>query len=122
MAPKDKSIAKKAGEKRKKTTGSSSRSGSFDAGRFKGAAQFAWYKELEKRAITPERIFDISQSGNFGRFPEIIENKGWDTLINPSTRLNYDLVREFYANAIPIEEDEAVSFTTWVRGTNIRFD
>jgi hypothetical protein len=121
MAPKDKSIAKKVGEKRRKTTGQSSRSGSFDAARFKGAAQYARYKELQKRAITPERIFDISQSGNFGRFPEIIENRGWETLINPPSRLNYDLVREFYANAIPIE-DEAVSFKTWVRGVNIRFD
>jgi hypothetical protein len=32
------------------------------------------------------------------------------------------LVREFYANAIPIANDEDVSFTTWVRGKTICFD
>jgi hypothetical protein len=58
MAPKDKSIAKKTEDKKRKTTGGqSSRSGSFDTGKFLGAIQYARYKELEKRAVTPERIF-----------------------------------------------------------------
>jgi hypothetical protein len=110
------------GKKRKTTTGQSSRSGSFNSGRFRGAAQYARYLELEKSAITPERIFDISSTGNFEKFTEIIDERRWDKLINPPTRLNYDLVREFYANAIPTEEDQDVSFITWVRGREIHFD
>jgi hypothetical protein len=79
MAPKDKSIAKKTGDMRRKTTtGQSSRSGSFNSGRFRGAAQYARYQELEKRAITLERIFYISQTGNFERFPEIIDERRRD--------------------------------------------
>ncbi|WJX86516.1 hypothetical protein P8452_68817 [Trifolium repens] len=117
MTPKDKSSAKKTGDKKRKTTtGQSSRSGSFNSGRFRGAAQYARYLELEKSAITLERIFDISSTGNFEKFTEIIDERRWDKLINPPTRLNYDLVREFYANAIPTEEDQDVSFITWVRG------
>ncbi|MCI40008.1 hypothetical protein A2U01_0061240, partial [Trifolium medium] len=51
----------------------------------------------------------------------IIDNRGWGKLINPPELINYEVVREFYANAIPVGEDP-ISFTTMVRGREIRFD
>ncbi|GAU31749.1 hypothetical protein TSUD_146370 [Trifolium subterraneum] len=87
-----------------------------------GAEQWERYKELEKRTVWPERIFDISEEGEFGRFVEIINQQAWGRLVNPPSGLNYDLVREFYANAISAEEGQAISFRTMVRGREIWFN
>ncbi|GAU39930.1 hypothetical protein TSUD_275300 [Trifolium subterraneum] len=48
--------------------------------------------------------------------------QGWGKLVNPPSGLNCDLVREFYANAIPAEEDQEISFRTMVRGREIWFN
>ncbi|KAL5081161.1 hypothetical protein RYX36_009582 [Vicia faba] len=33
----------------------------------------------------------------------LLDKKGWDRLLTPPTELNFELVREFYANALPLE-------------------
>ncbi|MCI75211.1 hypothetical protein A2U01_0096479, partial [Trifolium medium] len=45
----------------------------------------------------------------------------WGKLINPPELINYEVVREFYVNAIPVGEDP-ISFTTMVSGREIRFN
>lgn len=42
-------------------------------------------------------------------------------MANPSTNLNFEIIKEFYANVIPLEGIE-YSFTTLVRGEVIAFD
>lgn len=51
---------------------------------------------------------------------EIIEKKKWKKLCTPPTNLNYEIVREFYANDIPVE-DQPYSFITMVIRTRISF-
>lgn len=41
-------------------------------------------------------------------------------LINPPKNLNYDMVREFYTNALPYEGDP-LTFSTMIRGRTIHF-
>lgn len=41
-------------------------------------------------------------------------------MVNPLTKLNYDIIWEIYTNDIPIE-DQLYSFTTMVRGREIYF-
>ena len=45
----------------------------------------------------------------------IFLRKKWDVLIDPVDKISYDLVREFYANALP-NEGEQFLFRTTVRG------
>jgi hypothetical protein len=56
----------------------------------------------------------------------MITSRKWDMLITLETRINPDIVREFYANAMPLcerhEMDAQFTYTTMVRGTTIRFD
>ncbi|KAK2442292.1 hypothetical protein QL285_013500 [Trifolium repens] len=110
-----------APKKQKKVVGSSQRSQQFDDTKFKGPVQFERYQVLEKRKIWSERQFNIDPEGKFEKFAEIVDKYGWDKLINPPNKYNPSIVREFYANAYPAD-DEPFTFTTMVRGRPIRFD
>jgi hypothetical protein len=56
----------------------------------------------------------------------MITSRGWDKLLTPETTINPDIVREFYANAMPDcdkkEMDARFSYTSYVRGVPVRFD
>jgi hypothetical protein len=49
-----------------------------------------------------------------------LENYGLDVLCEPQTKVNVELVREFYANVIPAE-GQAFPFTSVVRGKLVSF-
>jgi hypothetical protein len=66
-------------------------------------------------------VFNIDPEGSFKKFAEIVDNRGWDKLINPPKKFNPSLVREFYANAYPAD-DAPFTYTTMVRGRTIHFD
>jgi hypothetical protein len=117
MAPKKSS----AGGKKRKTAASTPQSSAYDATKFIGPEQAQRFTDLEKRTVWPERIFDIMESGIFGRFVGIIDHYKWGKLINPPKKINFELVKEFYANARP-NGDEEVSFISIVRGREIRYD
>jgi hypothetical protein len=108
--------------KKKQTTGGSSSRVNFDATRFLGPLQFARFKDLEKRTIWGENVYRLTSTGDFARFTEIIEERGWVDLARPADDINFDLVREFYANVMPIDDEDPVTFKTMVRGREIRFD
>ncbi|KAK2387356.1 hypothetical protein QL285_061150 [Trifolium repens] len=118
MAPK-----KAASKRAKQTIGQSSSSRvNFDPHRFLGSLQYERFKELETRTIWAENVFNIEGTGTFARFKEIIEERNWGVLACPIEDINFDLVREFYANAVPLDDQDPVSFRTKVRGQDIRFD
>jgi predicted RNA-binding protein (virulence factor B family) len=74
MAPRK---SKEQSKKRKAGSSSTTRRTVFDPHRFRGPKQFERFQELENRTICPERIFEISDVGNFSRFAEIIDNRHW---------------------------------------------
>ncbi|MCI29801.1 hypothetical protein A2U01_0051010, partial [Trifolium medium] len=76
----------------------------------------------QKRKIWPEKQFNLTPDGQFRNFILAMDDRNWARLINPPPSFNVDLVREFYANAMPIDEDEPYSFTTMVRGRALGFD
>ncbi|MCH94046.1 hypothetical protein A2U01_0015001, partial [Trifolium medium] len=117
MAPKKST----ASDKKRKTEASTSQSSVFDTTKFIGPELAQRFKDLEKRTVWPEKIFDINDTGIFGRFVEIIESRHWGKLINPPKKINFELVKEFYANARP-NGNERVSFVSMVRGREIRYD
>src|ERR1043165_765442 len=98
----------------------SSRSVPFDGDRFLGPAQEARYKELEERNIWTERIIRLREQGHYHTPFVVLENYGLDVLCEPQTKVNVELVREFYANAI-LAEGQAFPFTSVVRGKVVSF-
>src|ERR1051325_10852792 len=93
----------------------SSRPAFFDAVRFMGHAQEARYKELEERNIWTKRIIRLREQGHYHGPDAILDNYGLGVLCEPQTKVNVELVREFYANAIPTEGRD-FQFTSLVRG------
>ncbi|GAU23987.1 hypothetical protein TSUD_327880 [Trifolium subterraneum] len=108
--------------KTKQTGGGSSSRSNFDPVRFRGPLQYARFKNLQKKTIWAENVFKLTQTGDFARFTEIIEERNWEDLARPTNDINFDLVREFYANAMPLDDEDPVTFKTMVRGREIRFD
>lgn len=58
---------------------------------------------MASRNIWLERTFNINPQGDYRRCLALIEGKNWHKLLTPPTNLNYEIVREFYSNALPIE-------------------
>ncbi|MCI67285.1 hypothetical protein A2U01_0088543, partial [Trifolium medium] len=58
MAPKKSS----ASDKKRKTEASTSQSFVYDAAKFIGPEQAQRFKDLEKRTVWPEKIFDINDT------------------------------------------------------------
>lgn len=105
--------------KKQKTGGStSSQPRPFDSIRFKGVEQAKRYKKLEKRKIWAEKLFNINRQKTYRAVANIFETKKWDELISPPERINFDLVRELYANVLP-NDGETFTWTTYVRGKEV---
>ena len=81
---------------------------------------------MNKYKIWPEKVFDIHPDGHHYRLRKMFTSRKWTKLISPYTKINHDLLKEFYANAVtdasPTTMADTFSFTTFVRGKIIRFD
>ncbi|GAU51460.1 hypothetical protein TSUD_413570 [Trifolium subterraneum] len=89
---------------------------------FSGPAQYERFQELQARKIWPEKEFSILVNGKHGSFVEAIETLGWGKLMDPERYVNPELVREFYANALPTYLSQPFPYMTMVRNRHIRFD
>ena len=93
----------------------------FDDHRFFSAEHQDRYQDLCGRKIWHDKQFQISTQGNYRVLAEIIAKRKWEILVAPCPHINTEIVREFYANAMPME-GEAFSFKTMIRGRVINFD
>ncbi|KAI5422074.1 hypothetical protein KIW84_045503 [Lathyrus oleraceus] len=93
----------------------------FDQDKFVGPKQAARYISLEKQKILPEKRFLINPQGTNRNFAGLIDAKKWDRLINPLEHYDIATVREFYANALP-DDDEPFTWVSKVAGRPIAFD
>ncbi|KAI5422273.1 hypothetical protein KIW84_045655 [Lathyrus oleraceus] len=75
----------------------------FDQAKILGAEQESQYAELASRNIWSERMFDINPQWDYRGCLTLIEGKNWHKLLTPPTDLDYEIVREFYSNALPIK-------------------
>lgn len=117
MAPKNPSTSGRG--KRKQTEPPAPRP--YDAHRFLSAFHQDRYQELCSRKIWHDKQFQISTEGSYRVLAQIIQERKWETLVTPHPHINTEIVREFYANAMPVEGEE-FSYTTFIRGRVINFD
>ncbi|KAI5427802.1 hypothetical protein KIW84_033000 [Lathyrus oleraceus] len=110
-----------ATKKRKGATTSRTVPIQFDQDKFVGPKQAARYISLEKRKILPEKHFLINPQGTNRNFAGLIDAKKWDRLINPLEHYDIATVREFYANALP-DDDDPFTWVSKVVGRPVAFD
>ena len=127
MAPKNQLPAKR------KTTASSSgvlnRSMPLpqnpDRTRFTSAKHYDRFLKLTK-GTWHDKVFRIDPSGPYAHLLKMLTDRKWDKLLSPPTQIDSDIVKEFYANAMPNcdkkDMDARFSYTTFVRGEAINFD
>ncbi|MED6150288.1 hypothetical protein PIB30_071010, partial [Stylosanthes scabra] len=97
----------------------------FDNYRFKTAFNEELYNTIVKnKKVIAEVCFDLLDD----EYPEIHEQialRGWRRLAAPKPEISIDLIHEFYANAIIIEEEMEEhgghSYKSFVRGVPINF-
>ncbi|KAL5099386.1 hypothetical protein RYX36_003713, partial [Vicia faba] len=65
--------------------------------------------------------FEIREHGDFRDITQIIKVREWGTLVDPPRHLDYDVIREFYVNALPSDEDP-FTFIIMVRGRTIHLN
>jgi hypothetical protein len=119
MAPKS-----SQGNKRKKANTSTPQPPrSYDHQRFKSAHHQDRYRDLLPTKTWNERVFNISPQGPYQDIGNLFLYQKWEKLLHPPTEINHELVREFYANAIPENPlTDPFDHSTFVRGRTIRFD
>ncbi|KAI5385495.1 hypothetical protein KIW84_072191 [Lathyrus oleraceus] len=79
------------------------------------------FENLIKRTIQPERLIRLLPGGTYRNVVSNFERRKWTKLCEPEATINYDIVREFYANAMHQEEGVAFNYQTRVRGRIISF-
>ncbi|AES78120.1 hypothetical protein MTR_7g024810 [Medicago truncatula] len=94
----------------------------FDRERFKSRYHQDRYRELLKQSMWPEKVFNINPQGPYQDLLKLLTDQGWGRLLQPITAINAELVREFYANALPENLTDPFVYETFVRGRTIRFD
>jgi hypothetical protein len=80
------------------------------------------FEKLIKRTIQPERFIRLSPGDNYRKIVETFEKRKWGKICEPEAEINYDIVREFYANVLQLEEGVAYHYQTRVRGKIIAFN
>jgi len=94
-----------------------------DSTRFRSRYHQDRYIALLNQAMWTKRVFAINPEGPFREIAQLFHDQGWSRLLNPITNLNAELVREFYANALPENpHTELFPYETFVRGRVIKFD
>ncbi|KAL5069458.1 hypothetical protein RYX36_020345 [Vicia faba] len=93
----------------------------FYNSRFIGPLQQARFYSLVECQIWPEKIFTLNPQGDYRYFLDNMEKRKWGVLLTPPTELNFDIIREFYANAMLIEYVR-YSYFSFVRGRVVSFD
>lgn len=79
------------------------------------------FEKLIKQTIQPERFIRLSPGGTYQNLVSNFERRRWSKLCEPESAINYDIVREFYANALHLEEGVTFHYQTRVRGKIISF-
>jgi len=95
----------------------------YDETRFSLAETYARFLQQEKRGTWHDKVFTINLKGKWSGILAILVRRKWQTLLNLHTNINLDILREFYANALPegTDKDKSLSYTTFMRGENHPF-
>jgi len=96
-----------------------------DRTRFTSNKHFDRFLKLIK-GTWHDKVFRIDPSGPYANLLKMLTDRKWHKLLSPPTQIDSDIVKEFYANAMPDcdkkDMNDRFSYTTFVRGKTILFD
>jgi len=92
----------------------------FDEGRFKIAFCELQFERIKHKKILPKLTFQFNDDV-CPQIREKIEQWDWQELTNPDTKINANLIKEFYANVAREDTTKAPTFNSYVRGTEADF-
>ncbi|CAL0333349.1 unnamed protein product [Lupinus luteus] len=109
--------------KRTRTGASSSQpAAQFDRTKFRNKGKEDRYIILLNWLFVPERQV-LLEDGEIPLFTDVLDALNWWILASPADKYDPEVVREFYANAYPVDGDgEELAYRSWVRGKVILFD
>jgi hypothetical protein len=107
MAPK-----KPTGNKKKKI-GTSAALPANVQDKFTGPSEFERFQDMQTRKFWYEKEIQITPNGKYRSIVEAIEDLNWGKLIDPELFINVELVREFYANALPDDPTQPFLSPPW---------
>src|SRR4051812_15063605 len=93
--------------------------------KFLGRAQADRFKILGSRTILAEKVVVPrgDEDAPYANMWGFLENRNWERVFEPHTVIDYDIVKEFYANALKTtDESVAYSYQSYVRGKTVAFD
>jgi len=93
----------------------------YDNLKFKSAFHQARYMELVEEMLWYEQVFNLSPEGAYNHIYQLFAKQEWGRLLQPPKKVNVELVREFYTNALPTLSTNPFTFQTFVRGRDISF-
>lgn len=80
-------------------------------------AQWKYMKDLQDKPMIIEEGFDLGGE-LFNELNKEIDARGWRDFCAPPRGYSEELVKEFYSNLNPYEDEDLV----WVRGVKVLFD
>lgn len=80
-----------------------------------------FYAELECRNIVWQKNVELENPVEYSNVVQEIKSWGWGTLANLIDYVNLEIVKEFYANAKPIDE-APLARISWVWGREVSYD
>nr|KYP46875.1 hypothetical protein KK1_031521 [Cajanus cajan] len=91
----------------------------LDRQRFLTKSKQQRYLELEPRQIVTERRVELN-AGESDEFNNEIKRRKWTKLATPEKKYSEEIIREFYANALPLQNRDQTR-KSWVRGTQVYY-
>ena len=91
----------------------------FDEKKFRTYYHALQYRWMVDKEIIYELGFQVRKT-ECPKITKKVEKRRWELLTDPVTRVNANLVREFYANAVRYDKADE-SYTSFVRGKTVDF-
>lgn len=97
-----------------------------DRHRFPTPSHCTRFVKIAKYKTWHEKVFEINSDSQHQDMLHMFLEHGWTELLKPYTKININLLKEFYYNVVPDSSPTTMagsfSFTTHVRGKTIHFD
>nr|KYP33062.1 hypothetical protein KK1_046125 [Cajanus cajan] len=91
----------------------------LDRNRFMTKTKQQRYTELEPRQIVAERRVEL-EAGEYMDFQRELTRRKWNKLATPEKKYNEEIIKEFYANAYPLQRTDQTR-NSWVRGAVVSY-
>ena len=85
----------------------------------------SWYHQMQIEWMNEKKIYPeiplLLPDDGCQEMKDKIRKRRWEELISPITRINANIIREFYANVSRLDMSEVPTYKSYVRGVEVDF-